>query len=135
VIFEVVEELRPRVLGFADHDRVGVTRRFLGQNRGVNATEDDGLAPFTELGRHLVAASDIRGHGADADDVARLIEIEVLEVLFDELDLVPIRCQGGDDVQRELRQPKSIGSSLVPLASGRDQEKSHAGPPLRRRRR
>ncbi len=105
MILEVVEELWPRVLGFADDDGVGVMRRFLGEDRGVHTTQDDGLAPLAELRGHLVAARDIRGHGADTDDVAVLIEIEILEVLFDERDVVPVWRQGSDDVQRELWQP------------------------------
>src|SRR5205085_7823304 len=70
------------------------------------------LAARAERIGELVGAFDLRTHRADADDVARRVEIDVLDELVDDADVPVLRRQR---LERRHREPAG------PVARGLDQ--------------
>ena len=56
--------------------RVGVLERLVGGERGVEPADHDRLAPSPELVGDLVRARRLVRHAGQADEVARLVEVD-----------------------------------------------------------
>ena len=63
-------------------------KRLLGGERDPGAAEHHAPAAGAELAGEIVGARDLRAHGRDADDVALVVEVDVLHQLVDERDVV-----------------------------------------------
>ena len=70
----VVEDARPRVLGLADDDGVGVARGLLGESGRVRSADHDRHAAAAELAGETVGVKSGRRRGGDPHEVRRRVE-------------------------------------------------------------
>ena len=111
----VVHNLRPRFIGFAESNGIGVARTaiaaegFVGQLRHVRAAHDDRHSGGTDGVRHAIRLGDHAGHGTDAHesnvviaDILRdAIFVHGLGVAIDQQDFMAGRRQGFEqNIQR-----------------------------------
>ncbi len=110
---EVGEEGRPRSFAGAEHDRVGVQRRLLGQGGRVKPAEYDVGAARAVEGRELVGAMGRGDVGLDRDDVRRVVGARDRDVLVADLDLVVGIEVGGQRHEPERREERVLDRTEV----------------------
>jgi len=130
---EIGERLRPRTASRADDHRRGEAPGFLRVERDVKAAEDDGDRPLAEASAQLVRAGGRRRHDGDADQVHRPVPRDLVDLLVDDRDLVPIGRQRGDAEQRQHREAEGpaveepLPAETSPPPGGRgNQQDPHA---------
>ena len=125
---QVVDDLRPHALGFADYDCIGVARHFVGNERGVEAAHHHRYAARAVLTGDLVRARrgvrlDRNGHG-----VGRLIERNGLHSIVVEGEVDVGRREGGEVGHRERLHLPGADVALAGAMSdgGMDEGEFHA---------
>jgi hypothetical protein len=76
---EVGQHIGPHELGLAGDDSIGVLERFLRRQRHPGAAKHDPAAAAAKVVCKIVCPLDLRPHGGDPDDVAVLLEVDVVE--------------------------------------------------------
>jgi hypothetical protein len=104
-------------LGLTDANGIGVFGRFLGHQRRMVASEEDGLAALAKLARDLVRPRGVVGHEGNPDDSGIGVEIDGPDILVDDFGFT-VRRRGGGHAQRaqhgEAEDAGSKGRDLVP---------------------
>ena len=77
----VVEDARPRVLGLAHDDGVGVARGLLGESGGVGSADHHGHAATAEFPSEAVGVKSGRRRGGDPHEIRRHVEPHRLDDL------------------------------------------------------
>jgi len=132
----VVEDARPRVLGLAHDDDIGVAGGLLGQSGRVRSAEHDGHAAAAKLPGEVVGVQGGRRGRGDPHQVGRRVEPHQLDDLVRMPDVVLTRRERRDQRHRELGELDQPGATQVPRRGrfGGDQVDVHAVPVVHYRR-
>ena len=98
------------------------------------AAADGAHAPLAEVVGQLVAALGLAGHHGDPHQVGRLVEVERLELLLDDLDVLEIGCgERGNQSQVEVVGVLGTLEALNLQTFRRDEQQLHDGTSLAER--
>ena len=122
---EVVEQRRPGVVGLPHHDRVGVCRRLVGQERRVPAAEDDGDPARAKGVGQLVGAHGAHRADAYADQVDRTRQVDLTVVVVGDRDAPRRRRERREIGQGERRHQALVHGEVA--GSWPDEQQPHTG--------
>lgn len=131
-VVRVRDHLGPERLGVAREDRVGVAGDLVGDQRRVHAPHHDRDAPGPVLRGDLVRAAGGEGLHGDRDEIGRLVVVDPVDAVVEELDVDPGRRQAGQDAELERLHPglvderRAVGQTTQ---RGLDECDPHAPPP------
>ena len=122
--------MRPRVLGLAYDDSVGVARGLLGESRRVRSADDDGHAAAAEFPGKTIGVKSGRRRGCDPHEVRRHVEPHRLDDLVRVRNRVLGRRERRDQRHRELRELDQAAVAEAPRLRrlGGDQMNTHETP-------
>ena len=98
----------PEVIGFGDADRVRMVQRVFGHHVWIEPAHDHPNAPLAESIGNLARPRRIGDHHRDAHQIVRAVEIDGVDVLIDDGQIDPVRCQrrqGLEAVERQSGRP------------------------------
>ena len=123
----VLEHVLPERLGVADEDRVRVALRLVGDEHHLVAAEDRLDAAPAVLGGDLVGALRRVGLDRDADEIGRVVEVDLFDPLVVEGDVDPVGRDAGQRRHRQRLHLPGVDVLVGPLAADlrRDQGELH----------
>jgi hypothetical protein len=96
--FPFPQELRKRLIGFANENDISQPLELFGLNGRHGTSNDREDATFTNFGKDFAQASPLDAHSGDAHHIraGKTVEIDLLDFLVDESDVVALgnqRCE------------------------------------------